>query len=77
MTHAALFGVNPWKLQAWLGHKRIEGTMRYVHKQLGPRGGQIRATADRYAGVSWSASAHHVYAIRCTRIMARDFPSSS
>jgi integrase len=22
-THAALFGVNPWRLQAWLGHKRI------------------------------------------------------
>jgi integrase len=30
-THAALFGVNPWRLQAWLGHKRIEETMRYVH----------------------------------------------
>ena len=29
--HAALFGVNPWRLQAWLGHKRIEETMRYVH----------------------------------------------
>ena len=30
-THAALFGVNPWKLQTWLGHKRIDDTMRYVH----------------------------------------------
>jgi hypothetical protein len=30
-THAALFGVNPWRLQAWLGHKRIDETMRYVH----------------------------------------------
>jgi len=30
-THAALFGVNPWRLQAWLGHKRIGETMRYVH----------------------------------------------
>ena len=27
-THAALFGVNPWRLQ---GHKRIEETMLYVH----------------------------------------------
>jgi len=23
-VHAALFGVNPWRLQAWLGHKRFE-----------------------------------------------------
>jgi len=30
-THAALFGVNPWRLQAWLGHKRIDETMLYVH----------------------------------------------
>jgi len=26
-THAALFGVNPWRLQAWLGHERIDETM--------------------------------------------------
>jgi hypothetical protein len=26
-----LFGVNPWRLQAWLGHKRIDETMLYVH----------------------------------------------
>src|SRR3954471_19278002 len=30
-THAALFGVNPWRLQTWLGHKRIDETMLYVH----------------------------------------------
>ena len=30
-THEALFGVNPWRLQAWLGHKRIDETMLYVH----------------------------------------------
>jgi integrase len=30
-THAALFGVNPWRLQAWMGHKRIDKTMLYVH----------------------------------------------
>jgi hypothetical protein len=23
--------VNPWRLQAWMGHKRIDETMRYVH----------------------------------------------
>jgi site-specific recombinase XerD len=23
--------VNPWRLQAWLGHKRIDKTMLYVH----------------------------------------------
>ena len=28
-THAALFGVNPWRLQSWMGHKRIEETMLY------------------------------------------------
>jgi hypothetical protein len=26
-----MFGVNPWRLQAWLGHKRIDETMLYVH----------------------------------------------
>jgi hypothetical protein len=30
-THAALCGVNPWTLQAWMGHKRIDETMLYVH----------------------------------------------
>ncbi len=30
-THAAQFGVNPWRLQAWLGHSSINMTMRYVH----------------------------------------------
>lgn len=30
-THAALFGANPWRLQAWLGHTRIDETMRDVH----------------------------------------------
>jgi hypothetical protein len=30
-THAALFGMNPWRLQGWMGHKRIEETMLYVH----------------------------------------------
>ncbi len=30
-THAAMFGVNPWRLQTWMGHKRIDETMIYVH----------------------------------------------
>lgn len=30
-TRAARFGVNPWRLQKWMGHKRIDETMRYVH----------------------------------------------
>jgi integrase len=29
-THAAMFGVNPWTLMSWLGHARIDETMRYV-----------------------------------------------
>src|SRR5207249_7266235 len=30
-THAALFGVNPWTLMRWMGHKRIDETMLYVN----------------------------------------------
>jgi integrase len=30
-THAAMFGVNPWKLMTWMGHKRIDETMLYVN----------------------------------------------
>jgi integrase len=30
-THAAMFGVNPWSLMTWMGHKTITETMRYVH----------------------------------------------
>ncbi len=30
-THAAMLGVNPWKLMLWMGHKRIDETMLYVH----------------------------------------------
>jgi hypothetical protein len=26
-----MFGVNPWDLNAWMGHKSMEETMRYVH----------------------------------------------
>ena len=30
-THAAMVGVNPWRLQTWMGHKRIDETMLYVN----------------------------------------------
>ncbi len=30
-TQLAMFGVNPWRLMTWMGHKRMEETMRYVH----------------------------------------------
>lgn len=30
-THSAMFGINPWMLNAWMGHKAMEETMRYVH----------------------------------------------
>ena len=30
-THAASFGVNPWRLMTWMGHKRVDETMLYVH----------------------------------------------
>jgi len=25
-THLAMFGVNPWRLMTWMGHKRMEET---------------------------------------------------
>jgi hypothetical protein len=30
-----MFGVNPWKLMTWMGHKRIDQTMLYVHFAAG------------------------------------------
>jgi integrase len=30
-THAALLGVNPLRLQRWLGHATLDMTLRYVH----------------------------------------------
>lgn len=30
-THAAQFGVNPWRLMVWMGHKTVTETMNYVH----------------------------------------------
>ncbi len=30
-THTAMFGVNPWRLQCWMGHKSITETHLYVH----------------------------------------------
>jgi hypothetical protein len=29
-THAALFGVDPWRLRAWLGHKRIDERQNFA-----------------------------------------------
>jgi len=26
-----MLGVNPWRLQAWMGHRRMEETLLYVH----------------------------------------------
>ena len=47
-THTALFGVNPWRLQSWMGHKRIDETMIYVHvaenHRLGTRGKNLGKT---------------------------------
>ena len=42
-THAAMLGVNPWKLMAWLGHKSITQTHRYVHVA----GNHMRPIPDR------------------------------
>ena len=29
-THLALLGVNPWDLNQWMGHTRMEETLRYA-----------------------------------------------
>jgi integrase len=34
-THGAMLGVNPWRLMTWMGHKRIDETLRYVHMAEG------------------------------------------
>lgn len=37
-THAARLAVNPWRLQRWMGHKRLEETELYVNLvQIHPR----------------------------------------
>lgn len=37
-THLALLGMNPFRLQAWMGHARMEETLLYVHvAQAHPR----------------------------------------
>jgi integrase len=30
-THLAMLGVNPWRLQSWLGHTDLATTQRYTH----------------------------------------------
>jgi Phage integrase family len=63
-THAALFVVNPWRLQAWMGHKRIDETLLYVHvaeahgrELLHPRCGDRRSgsgsSGPQNAGGPW------------------------
>jgi hypothetical protein len=49
-THAALLGVNPWRLQAWPGPGRIDETMLYVHVAQAHRRERLRSvpgTLDR------------------------------
>jgi integrase len=59
-THAAMFGVNPWTLMTWMGHKTITETMRYVScgerpSQTAPAG---RARCPRYQGQSRPSHRH-------------------
>jgi integrase len=47
-THSALLGVNPWRLQAWMGHGRIDETMLYVHvaaSRMRPLPPELRAVS--------------------------------
>ena len=68
-THAARFGVTPWRLQAWLGHSTINMTLRYVHhveehhrpipENILAAGGAI-ADPDERVLAMLSARSHHV-----------------
>jgi hypothetical protein len=43
-----LLGVNPWRLQAWMGHGRIDETMLYVHvaaSRMRPLPPELRAVS--------------------------------
>jgi integrase len=65
-THAAMFGVNPWSLQSWMGHKRIEETMIYVsyanaHKT--PIPAPVLASLIQI-GASWRGSARAAPSLR-------------
>lgn len=60
-THTALFGVSPWRLQAWLGHKRCDETMLCVHVAESHR-------RDIPRRQSWQPS----YSRVCPQILSRD-----
>jgi hypothetical protein len=49
-TQAALCGANPWRLMAWLGHKRIDETMLYVHVASAHQRELLRALVEAAAG---------------------------
>jgi integrase len=81
-THAALFGVNPWRLQAWLGHKRIDETMLYVHVAENHRrdlpgaileAGRIELDPDRRVLAMLSARGSQVAASASTFVESSGF----
>jgi integrase len=83
-THAALFGVNPWRLQAWLGHKRIDETMLYVHVAENHRrdlpgaileAGRIELDPDRRVLAMLSARGSQVAASASTSLESSGFSS--
>jgi hypothetical protein len=57
-THAALSGVNPWRLQTWTGHKRIDEAMLYVHVAEAHSRELPESVAGSGARVHRSRSAH-------------------
>jgi integrase len=83
-THAAMFGVNPWKLMLWMGHKRIDETMLYVHfaeAHMRPLPDSILAIGrghddpDRRIIAMLSARQNVlVNDLRCSQIAAEDRP---
>ena len=83
-THAAMFGVNPWKLMLWMGHKRIDETMLYVqfaevHMRPVPEtilaAGRGSDDPDRRVIAMLSARQNaQMNGARCSQVAAEDGP---
>jgi len=64
-THAALFAINPWTLNGWLGHKTMTETMRYVHVAQHHR--RVLPPVVQAAGQGQRDDEHRVLALLAAR----------
>ena len=73
-----MFGANPWKLMQWMGHKRVDETMLYVHvaeAHLRPHPELVieaqRTSDDPDQRVVAMLGARHAAATRCAAACRR------